>query len=729
MRAFFRPTFRSPFAYAAALAFAGLALILAWWVPVPSPQLALLIFAAAVVASGAAGGLGPVLVSAVAGLLCVVYFFIPVAGSWKLPSTLADAAAFVGYFAISAAAAWVSRMAHAAAGMQARADEAAENLRREARRREALLTLNARAMAGGRIEAIGREALSITIEELDVDYCAVLELTPDQSLTVADAAGWEAGVVEGLIIPADVDTQAGYALHAREPVIVGNTDADTRLPLPTVLRERGARSGMAARIAAAGQPFGVIVAYHASPRRYAAEDAQFLAGVAAVLGGLYERRRVDAERAELLKRDAAHRTVAELASRRSAFLAQTATVLDAALDPETTLVSLARLAVPALADCAIVDLVQDEGRVRRVDVVDIDPLKRDAAQSLRRLAPHIAGEGPFARAIRTGQSVLLSEVPDDGTGSAADAEGQRLMKTLQCPSLLLIPLVARGQTLGLITLASRTRDRRYGAEDLIVAQELAARAAIALDNARLYREAQAASKAKDAFLATVSHELRTPVNAVLGWATLLRQHNLEGARAEHACEAIERSARAQAQLLEQLLDVSRIISGKLDLHLAPVRVSAIIEAAVDAVRPAGDDKSVRFATRFDHGLPALMLDGQRLQQVVINLLSNAVKFSGENATVQVELQRDGNFAEIVVKDRGIGIRREFLPYVFDRLRQGDAGRANGREGLGLGLSIVRDIVERHGGTVSAHSDGEGKGSTFVVRLPMRSVVEPAVAAG
>ena len=284
----------------------------------------------------------------------------------------------------------------------------------------------------------------------------------------------------------------------------------------------------------------------------------------------------------------------------------------------------------------------------------------------------------------------------------------------------MIPLVARGQTLGLLTLGSRTANR-YGAADLSLAQELAARAAVALENGRLYREAQAASRAKDEFLATVSHELRTPINAVLGWAAMLRSERIDPSRAEYACEAIERSARAQAQLLEQLLDVSRIVSGKLELRLAPVRVDAIIGAAIDAVRPAADDKRVQFVMQLDRDVPLLLGDPERLQQVVINVISNAVKFSPEDGVVEVGLRRDEGFAHIIVSDHGIGIRGEFLPYVFDRLRQGGG---TGNAGLGLGLWIVRDIVERHGGTVTAVSAGEGKGSTFTVSLPLRAQAEP-----
>jgi signal transduction histidine kinase len=202
---------------------------------------------------------------------------------------------------------------------------------------------------------------------------------------------------------------------------------------------------------------------------------------------------------------------------------------------------------------------------------------------------------------------------------------------------------------------------------------------------------------------------------------MLRTEQIDPSRAAYACEAIERSARAQAQLLEQLLDVSRIVSGKLELRIAPVHVEAIIGAALDAVRPAADEKHVRVVTKIERGIPLIFGDPERLQQVVINVLSNAVKFSPEEGVVEVELERQEDVARVIVSDHGIGIPSEFLPYVFDRLRQGANG---GNRGLGLGLWIVRDIVERHGGTVMAESDGEGRGSTFTVTLPLRAQAEP-----
>ena len=631
------------------------------------------------------------------------------------------------FVAASALIALIFQAVRRARNYKERADGASRQNSVSTLRRTLLLDLGVRAVAGGSLEAICHDAVTMMLTGLEVEYCAIFNLSRDAAdLTVVSAAGWDAGAVEGLSIAADIDTQAGYALHAREPIVVDNAASDTRFTLPAVLRAKGVRSGIVARIAGGGRPFGVIAAYSASRRVYTTDDAQFVAGIAIALAGMYERKRLDAERAELAGRDKLHRASTELATRRAAFLAQTATVFDAALEPEATLVNLARLAVPALAECAIVDLVPDDGYVRRVEVIEVDPTRRETAQTVRRHAPNLRGDSPFSRAIRTGQPALVPDVPHRTADDAGDPEHARLMKLLECQSLLLIPLVARGQTLGLLTLASRDSARQYDAADLAVAQELAGRAAIALDNARLYRESQVASRTKDEFLAMVSHELRTPINAVLGWAAMLREHRLDASRAEYACDAIERSARAQAHMLEQLLDVSRAISGKLELRLAPAQLAGVLGAALDVVRPEAEEKKVRITSHLDGGLPLVLVDPERLQQVVINLMSNAIKFSPENGIVDVELRRDDGCAEIVVQDRGIGIKREFLPYVFERFRQADGNGRSANRGLGLGMSIARDIVERHGGTITADSDGEGKGATFTVRLPLRSASDAGV---
>jgi hypothetical protein len=233
-------------------------------------------------------------------------------------------------------------------------------------------------------------------------------------------------------------------------------------------------------------------------------------------------------------------------------------------------------------------------------------------------------------------------------------------------------------------------------------------------------EAETANRMKDEFLATLSHELKTPLTAMLGWARLLRSGELDTDTAARAIETIESNARLQAQLIEDLLDVSQIILGKLPLGVRPVELALVVEAALDAVRPAAVAKSIRLLRSLDPGTGLVSGDPDRLQQVVWNLLSNAVKFTPSKGQVEIRLAPLGRFAHLTVTDTGKGVSAEFLPFVFDRFRQADSSSTRVHGGLGLGLALVRHLVELHGGSVHAASDGEGKGATFTVQLPLLS---------
>ena len=234
----------------------------------------------------------------------------------------------------------------------------------------------------------------------------------------------------------------------------------------------------------------------------------------------------------------------------------------------------------------------------------------------------------------------------------------------------------------------------------------------------LRAQAEAAGRVKDEFLATVSHELRTPLSAILGWATMLNKGKLEPAMASRGIESIERNAKAQAQLIEDLLDVSRIIAGKVRLDIKPVVLSAIIDEALDAVRPAAEAKSIRLKVNIDSDADQLRADPARLQQIIWNLVSNSIKFTPARGEVTINARRSASAAEISVSDTGEGINPTFLPYVFDRFQQADSSMTRKHGGLGLGLAITRHLVEMHGGTIEAQSEGEGQGATFTVKLPI-----------
>ena len=272
-----------------------------------------------------------------------------------------------------------------------------------------------------------------------------------------------------------------------------------------------------------------------------------------------------------------------------------------------------------------------------------------------------------------------------------------------------------------------------------IIEGIAAQTAVAIDNARLFEKAQraikdrdvllvreqrareqaeAANRTKDEFLGLLSHELRTPLNAILGWTRMLNTTNMDPATIATALETIDRNAKLQSRLIDDMLDVSRIMSGKLRLDAQPVDFASAINAAIDSLRPAADAKAIRTLVVLDFGSGTVLGDPVRLQQIVWNLLSNAIKFTPKGGTVRVSLERINSHYELNVRDTGAGIDPAFLPYVFDRFRQADSSTTKNFGGLGLGLAIVRQLVELHGGTVQAHNGSDGVGAVFTVRLPV-----------
>jgi signal transduction histidine kinase/ActR/RegA family two-component response regulator len=267
-----------------------------------------------------------------------------------------------------------------------------------------------------------------------------------------------------------------------------------------------------------------------------------------------------------------------------------------------------------------------------------------------------------------------------------------------------------------IHVAVSSRRRQYQVRDLLMQEQV------------LRREAETANQSKDEFLATVSHELRTPLNAILGWATLLTRGGLDDAMVARAIGAIQHNAKVQAQLIEDLLDVSRIISGKLRLNVKAIQLISVIQAAVDSVHPAFEAKGVQLEMVWDAASVRIVGDENRLQQVFWNLLSNAMKFTPKGGRVQITVKRIESQARIIVSDTGEGITPEFLPQVFEPFRQADGSITKGQGGLGLGLAIVRRLVEMHGGAISVMSGGRGQGATFTVSIPIVPVRQTALAA-
>jgi PAS domain S-box-containing protein len=287
--------------------------------------------------------------------------------------------------------------------------------------------------------------------------------------------------------------------------------------------------------------------------------------------------------------------------------------------------------------------------------------------------------------------------------------------------VLAAPLVGqKGLNIGLIHVSDKFAGEFTRTDEAVLVQ-LAQMAAVAIENARLYQSAQEANRIKDEFLSICSHELRTPLNSILGWARLLRSRQFDEITTARALETIERNAETQAQLIEDLLDISRIMSGKLRLNICPVELTAVIFSAIDTVYLAAEAKGIQIRADLDSTVGPILGDRDRLQQIVWNLLSNAIKFTPRGGRVEVSLRQYHAQVEIVVKDTGQGIPPDFLPFIFDRFRQADSTTTRHHGGLGLGLAIVRHLIELHGGTIRADSPGLGQGATFTVSLPLNTI--------
>jgi len=409
------------------------------------------------------------------------------------------------------------------------------------------------------------------------------------------------------------------------------------------------------------------------------------------------------------------------------FLGEMSALLGSSLEYERILPRVARLAVPLLGDLCAIDLPDEGGTIRRAACAHVDPTREGVAFEARaRHGFSVTAPNGVHAALRSGRSVLVSPVTlTDLSLAAQNAEQLELFRQLGVTSWMVVPLIARERGLGAITFAITESDRRYDRSDLLFAEAVVSLVAVTVDNARLYRDrerarevAEAANRAKDQFLSTLSHELRAPLNAIHGWATMLERGQLDAEQSRRALQIILRNVGAQVRLIEDLLDVSRLASGKLRLAVQPVDLRTVVEDALDGIRPAAEAKSIRLQSVLASPGGPVSGDPDRLQQVAWNLLSNAVKFTPKGGRVQIQMQRVNSHVEIVVTDTGQGIPPEFLPHVFDRFWQANNSSSRAHGGLGLGLALVRSLVELHGGTVLAESPGEGLGATFVVKLPL-----------
>ncbi len=456
-------------------------------------------------------------------------------------------------------------------------------------------------------------------------------------------------------------------------------------------------------------------------------------GARAIIGALRDLTdRVELERQQ---RVSAEITSLKQAERSMRFLADASATLAASLDYETTLAKVADLAVPHIADWCTIHLVRpgDAHQTTRI-VAHVDPSKVAWAKELGdKYPPDPAAANGVWNVIRTGRPELYSHIPDELlTRAARSAEHLAIVRAVGMRSAMIVPIARGGDTFGAISFIAAESGRSYSDSDLALAQTLADRAADAIENARLYADAKAsraeaeeANRLKDEFLATVSHELRTPVSAILGWVAILQtERRRDPASLAKAIAVIERNARSQLRIIDDILDVSRIVRGQIRIETVPIDLEDAARDALDSIRPAAAAKRIELVFSGCAESCRLVADPERLRQILWNLLSNAVKFTAEGGRVELAIRRAEGKLVVAVHDNGRGIEPGFLPFAFDRFRQGDGTTTRTATGLGLGLAIVRHLAEMHGGTVAAESAGVGKGSTFRVTLPIAPFTTP-----
>jgi signal transduction histidine kinase/CHASE3 domain sensor protein len=424
-----------------------------------------------------------------------------------------------------------------------------------------------------------------------------------------------------------------------------------------------------------------------------------------------------AEQARDAAEDARHRLERE--QQGAQLLGDASRVLASTLDYEKTLEAVARLAVGGLADWCAVDLADQDGKVRQVVVSHRDEAKIKWAKELnKRYPPDYSGPTGVGQVIRTGHAQLYADITDAMLVAAArDADHLAIMRELQIKSALIVPMIARGRTLGALTLISSGSGRHYDEADQALAMELATRAAIAIDNAQLYRGALAASDSKSAFLATMSHELRTPLNAIIGYQSLLAE-GIDGRLNEPQLAQLKR-IRASADhllgLIDEVLTFSRVDAGKEMVRREEVQLAPIVKEALTMVTPLAEAKGLKLHDETVDA--ALLTDGGKVRQILLNLLSNAIKFSDDGEIV-VRSRLDHDSVAISISDPGIGISPENIARIFDPFWQVEQRSTRRVGGTGLGLSVSRSLARLLGGDVSVESKPD-RGSTFTLTIPVR----------
>jgi PAS domain S-box-containing protein len=434
------------------------------------------------------------------------------------------------------------------------------------------------------------------------------------------------------------------------------------------------------------------------------------------------RRRAEEQEIELVQEQSA-RAEAENSEKRASLLAEASRVLSASFDYQTTLAALVRLAVPALADYCALDIVEAEDTFERIGEAHVDPEKSQLLREVARFPKSaLTARHPLIRVMTTGAPVLEADItPAFIRASFAEAGQRRVVEALEPRSLICVPLVASGKPLGALTLVTSGSGRRYEIADLSLAADLARRAAIVVEHARLFHEAQQATRARDDVLAVVAHDLRNPLNTVtMAVSLMLETTPPERVEERRQVEIVRRAADRMNRMIQDLLDVQRMESGRLTTDLKPEQPATLINDTIDMLRPLAAGSTIRLEADIEDNLPPVLADAARVQQVLSNLVGNAVKFTPRSGRITVCAEHIDGEVRFGVIDTGPGIPAEQLPHIFGRFWQ---AKTSDRRGIGLGLAIAKGIVEAHNGRIWVESH-VGLGSTFYFTLPAATDKSP-----
>jgi PAS domain S-box-containing protein len=418
-------------------------------------------------------------------------------------------------------------------------------------------------------------------------------------------------------------------------------------------------------------------------------------------------------------RDITERKRAEQSAR---FLAEASAALASVMDYESTLQKVTNLAVPYFADWSAVDVANDEGILRRLAVAHQDGDKiRLAHELMRQYPPGPRSPSGALAVLRTGKPEIVSEITDEMlVQGAKDERHLSLIRALGLKSYICVPMVVSGKSFGVLTFATAESGRSYTAADLALAEDLANRAAVAVENTRLYQALRDTDRRKDEFLATLAHELRNPLAPIRNSLQILKMPRVDAATAQQTREMMERQVHHLVRLVDDLLDVSRVMRGKIELRREPAELATIVARAVETAKPLIEVQGHQLDISVSPESLLLDADPIRLAQVVGNLLTNSAKYMEAHGHIWLSARREGDQAVLAVRDTGIGIAPDMLPHIFELFVQADHASTKAQGGLGIGLTLVKNLVEMHDGSVDAHSAGLGKGCEFVIRLPLKA---------